>query len=85
MKKKNVTLGMTVTCKRPEPAYYSGYAGNPVCCFEPSDVGTVGAVDVPYVTTPSGRNKSFVCVDFEKFGQKWRAGIDYNNLEGKEQ
>ena len=80
MKKNKITIDMQVTCLKTEPAYYSGYAGNPVCNFEPGDVGIVGAVDVPCVTTPTGRNKSFVCVDFIKLGRKWRAGVDYSNI-----
>lgn len=80
MKKNEVKIGMKVTCVKKEEAYYSKYAGNPECFFECGDVGTVGAIDVPYVTTPSGKNKSFVCVDFDKMGKRWRAGVDYDNI-----
>ena len=85
-KKPQVHVGDQVTCKQPEEAYYSGYAGEPKCSFEPGDVGTVAAVDVPYVT---GRNTTFVCVDFYKEGiiyneahggDPWRVGLDYSNI-----
>lgn len=81
MKKKDVKVGIKVTCLNPEEAYYSNYAGNPICCFMPGDIGIVGAIDVPYVMTKNGKDKFFVCVDFEKDGQKWRVGIDYDNLK----
>ena len=85
-RKKDVQVGMQVTCKQAEESYYSDYAGSPTCFFEPGDVGTVAAVEVPYVT---GRDRTFVCVDFYKEGivynaahggSPWRVGLDYSNI-----
>ena len=88
MNKKDIKVGDKVTCKRPEPAYYSGYAGNPVCVFEPGMVGVVGSVMVPCVHTD---NKFFTCVDFRVPGlysgdnkrknDKWRVSLYYDNIE----
>ena len=84
-RKPEVKVGDQVTCKSAEEAYYSGYAGNPECSFEPGDTGTVAAVEVPYVTR---RNSTFVCVDFQKegvscgsHGEPWRVGLDYSNIK----
>lgn len=84
------TLGATVTCLRPREAYYTGYAGNPPCFFEPGDIGIVGAVDVPAVFhNPENRSDLFACVDFEKPeyptpGQhnttRWRCSMYYHQM-----
>jgi len=37
--KRVIKVGDIVTCKRPEEAYYSRYAGNPICCLRPRDLG----------------------------------------------
>ena len=81
--------GEQVTCLRPIQAYYSGYAGNPICYFEPGDVGVIGAVDVPAVYhTPENPCDLFACVDFEKKeapqsgnnGAMWRCHMYYHQM-----
>lgn len=66
MNKKDVYIGMKATCILREEAYYSGYYGEPKCFFEPGEVGIVKSIRVPCVSTPTGRDKEFVVVDFEK-------------------
>lgn len=58
-------IGQRVTCKQPEPAYYSGYGGAPVCSFEPSMDGIV--VDV--IPPVRGNLKYLVLVDFIDYRQ----------------
>lgn len=77
---KNIALGDVVTTRRPEKAYYSGYAGNPLCFFTEADRGIVGAVKVPYVAKTYAHGDYFVCVDFEKYGDVWRVGLDYADI-----
>lgn len=81
-----VPLGTKVTCLRRVEAYYSRYAGNPECWFEPGMVGVVGAIDVPFVrgrarSNPEPRTDTFCCVDFEVDGKEWRCSLDYHNIE----
>ena len=86
-KKWSPKVGDKVTVKEAVEARYSRYAGNPECIIEPGVVGTVGAVDVPYVTRNNG---TFVCVDFVVEGTfqgnpihgncTWRIGTPANNL-----
>jgi hypothetical protein len=80
-------IGMRVTVREPQDAYYSGYAGRPSCAFEPGMVGTIASVDNPYVRRSRGRSESFACVDFlyptlaqSGEGFEWRAGVDPKNL-----
>ena len=54
MKRK---IGQLVTTKEPVYAWYSNYAGNPVCRFEPGDVGLIRSV-----------NRGRVVVEFTKPG-----------------
>jgi hypothetical protein len=80
-------LGMQVTVREAEDAYYSGYAGRPDCAFEPGMLGRIAALDVPYVRRLRGNSGSFACVDFlhptipqSGNDHEWRAGIDPKNL-----
>lgn len=41
MKPKDAKPGALVTCLHAVEAYYSGYAGNPKCLFEPGMVGEI--------------------------------------------
>ncbi len=77
---KNFRLGDVVTVNEREEAYYSGYAGNPVCFLEPGEPGVIGAVKVPKVRLTAG-GLYFCCVDFVKGGRQWRAGVDYGKLK----
>lgn len=78
-----VKIGDKVTCRHPEEAYYSEYAGNPKVMFEPGMVGTVNDVDCPFM-----RKKGvFACVDFEgpiDAGGKsniWRVALPDSNMK----
>lgn len=79
-------VGMQVTVRERVEAYYSGYAGNPVCFLEPAMVGVITAVDVPYVRRSRGSSETFACVDFTHTirtrggNAEWRAGVDPKNL-----
>lgn len=79
-------VGMQVTVRERVEAYYSGYAGNPVCFLEPAMVGVIAAVDVPYVRRSRGSSETFACVDFTHTirtrggNAEWRAGVDPKNL-----
>lgn len=79
-------VGMQVTVRERVEAYYSRYAGNPVCFLEPGMVGVIAAVDVPYVRRSRGKSETFACVDFTHTvsarggDTKWRAGVDPKNL-----
>lgn len=75
MKKSEVKIGDKVTVKERNLVYYSSIH------LEPDEVGTVGAVDVPYVIHIKGNSISFVCVDFIRDGKEYRAGVDYKNLK----
>lgn len=79
--KTSVTVGSLVTCKVQEKAWYTGERGTPAVHFTPGMIGVIGAADVPYVMTPGGRDRSFVCVDFVAEGKEYRTGLDYNNLK----
>lgn len=57
MDKRYINIGDKVTCKRPVSAYYSKYAGNPECYFNPGMIGIV-------VTKDIGRNSDSCCIDF---------------------
>jgi len=71
-------IGDRVTCKVPEDAYYSGYAGRPKVSFTPGMVGTVDAVRVPSVWRA---RVSFTCVDFEdETGRPQRVGLLDGNI-----
>ena len=77
---KDFRVGDIVTVIEREEAYYSGYAGNPVCFLEPGETGMIGAVKAPKVRHTSG-GLYFCCVDFVKGGRQWRAGVDYGKLK----
>ena len=88
--KNKVKVGDAVTVKRTVPAYYNRQAISPSFGLEfcPGMVGRVGRVDVPNVT---GREISFVCVDWEHGAAKdWdgvmrpvvhRAAVYYDNIK----
>lgn len=71
-------LGDKVTTLRAVEAYYSNYGGLPYCAFAPGDVGIVAAVDVPVVRGRDGA--TFTCVDFYKYGRKWRVALKNDQL-----
>lgn len=76
-------VGMRATVTVRQEAYYSGYAGNPVCALEPGMIGVIAEVDVPYVRRLRGKSDSFACVDFDHPadpGRSWRAGVDPRDL-----
>lgn len=73
---KNLKVGEKVTCKQITEAYYSNYGISPKCSFTPNDIGIIGSVNVPYVN----KQGTFTCVDFEKYGQKWRVSLDNKNI-----
>lgn len=62
----------TVTARMPVAAYYSGYAGQPVCNLLPGETARVVKEKVPAVC---GRKPYFMLVEFEKYGQTWRAAL----------
>lgn len=80
-------IGDKVTVKEPQEAYGSDYGLNPKVVIQPGELGTVAAVDVPYVT----RRGTFLCVDFEKPGVfqgapehnnvTWRIGVSAKGLK----
>jgi hypothetical protein len=85
------TIGQKVTTIVARDAFYSEYAGNPKCTFEPGDIGTVAVLDVPAVrppvvwigdkkTYPYGREPVYACVDFERYGQMWRVNLYYKDI-----
>ncbi len=80
--------GMKVTTNKEIDAYYSGYH-RPVQMYRPGMVGTIGAILVPFVSSAyktHTKHPYFVCVDFiGDDGEKWRAGVDYENLVGVEE
>ena len=71
MKKRKPQIGDIVICKTREEAYYSRYAGNVECWFEPGDEGVIASVDVPVVRNING-HLTFCCIDF------YKEGIPYN-------
>ena len=76
-------VGAQVSTKQEREAYYSNYAGNPKMVFKPGMVGTVGAVDVPYVSNKNNNfYESFVCVDFlePQTGKIQRVGLSYEHI-----
>ena len=77
---KNFGVGDVVTVTEREEAYYSNYAGNPLCFLEPGETGVIGAVKVPKVFRTPGGN-FFCCIDFDKNGREWRAGVDYGKIK----
>ena len=88
MARRKPQIGERVTCRTPVEAYYSRYAGNPECWFEPGDVGIVAEVDVPVVVNMTGHH-FFSCVDFYKEGiphnerhggSPWRVGLYSDNM-----
>ena len=77
---KSFRVGETVTVTERQEAYYSGYAGNPVCFLKPGETGVIGAVKVPKVRrTPGG--DYFCCIDFVKNGRRWRTGANYGEIK----
>ncbi len=66
MARKVLRAGMVVTTTVAHPAYYSEYAGNPLCDFAPGDIGRIAHPDVPPVR---GKRKSMVVIDF------WKPGV----------
>jgi hypothetical protein len=77
MKQSDIHIGDTITVKVREEAYYSGYAGRPVCWLEPGETAIVAAVDVPSVWR---ERVSFLCADFVRDGRTWRIGVLYGNV-----
>ena len=75
--KKLVKLEADVTCRETTEAYGNRYRETPVY-FTPGMIGVVVSVDVPYVMTPNGRDKSFVLV---KFNGAYRTALDYDNIK----
>lgn len=76
--------GANVTTSEEVEAYYSNYAGNPKMVFKPGMIGTVGAVNVPYVTNRNNNYyDSFVCVDFlePQTGRIQRVGLSYTQIK----
>jgi hypothetical protein len=77
---------MEVTVRERVEAYYSEYAGNPVCLLEPNMAGVIAAIDVPYVRRFPGNSETFACVDFihtipaQDGRTEWQAGVDPKNL-----
>lgn len=80
MNNTRIAVDDVVTTRIPTPAYYSAYAGNPICTFTEKDRGIVGAIKVPYVSKTYPHGDYFVCVDFEKYGRVWRVGLDYAHI-----
>ena len=80
MRKKDVTVGMKVTCLYEVEAYYSGMKTlqgvNPVVIFKPGDVGIVAVPRVPKVQ----RQGYFHAVDFERDGKTERVALDTDNI-----
>jgi len=76
---KTITVGDRVTVTVRQEAYYSGYAGNPVCFLEPGEEGVIGAVKVPKVTRSPGGDY-FCCIDFVKDGRTWRDGVNKGEI-----
>ena len=86
--KNKVQVGMLVTCKEAKEAYYSRYAGQPMCHFTPNMIGRIAAIDVPCVRKES----TFCCVDFyltgtdysvcpaAPNGYPWRVALEYDNI-----
>lgn len=78
--------GDTVTPRYPVPAYYSGYAGRPVCLFEPGIRGTVASiapkVRISGAAPTHDRKPDFLVVDFvhPQHGQQ-RASLNFCNVE----
>ena len=87
MTRKHFTVDQQVKLLVDKVPYYCGYAGNPKVTIPAGTVGTVGAVDVPYVVR---RNKTFTCVDFDlpgvfngnpQFNKTiWRCSCDDNEI-----
>ena len=77
---KNLKIGDKVTVTVPREAYYSSYAGNPKCIFEPGEVGVIGAVKVPKVQSSPGGDYC-CCIDFTKLGKKWRTSANYGVIK----
>ena len=77
---KALKVGDRVTVTARQRAYYSGYAGNPVCFLEPGEEGVIGAVKVPKVTHSPGGHY-FCCIDFVKNGRSWRTGVNYGEIQ----
>ena len=80
MTRSKVHIGDNLTVKTRVQSYYSGRNGNLEVWLEPSQVATVGAVNVPYVWNGPGHGDYFVCLDFVRYGREWRAAVDYANL-----
>ena len=87
MKKKDVKVGIAVTCKEEVPAYYSSLRDCPDpkinphlgVFFKPGMIGIVNVVDVPSVCR---ERVSFCCVDFTSpNGVTHRVGLLYNNIK----
>jgi len=76
---ETLQIGDTVTVTKRKEGYYSAYAGNPECYFEPGEKGTIGSVRVPKVRrTPGG--DYFCCIDYEKYGKIWRTAVNYADI-----
>lgn len=72
-------IGDIVTVKQRVEAYYSGYAGTPICFLEPGEEGVISAVEMPKVRkTPGGYY--FYCIDFVKYNREWRTSASYRNI-----
>ena len=91
--KLGFNVGVKVEFRKIQPAYYSGYAGNPVVNSTIGMLGVVAATDVPYVwpTNDRSRGDYFVCVDVKlpgvysgnpRFKQDtWRFGVNPRDIK----
>lgn len=70
-------IGDIVTCKRPEPAYGSGYGGNPVSNLMPGTPATVENI----VSPVTGRRRYLVIVDYDDNGTTRRAALHADNIK----
>lgn len=74
-------ISQIVTTNESVEAYYSRevmvkpYAPNPYVAFEPGDIGYVAEINVPCVSHTPGNPYTFNCVDFWKYGRKWRVAL----------
>lgn len=72
MVSKSIRVGATVSPKHAIKAYYSNYAGNPSCYFEPTDIGIIASKGGP----------KDVVIDFFKDGVLIGQNETYQNGQG---
>ena len=77
---KNFKVGDIVTITERMEAYYSKYVGNEECFLEPAETGVIAAVRVPKVRSSPGGDY-FCCIDFQKYGRKWRTSASYQFIK----